>query len=399
MRIKLSRRTLLAGTPLALLAACGGEDDAPPAPAQTETPTQQPTLTPEATATQETIGSPVASYQDPAKWAGRNVTFAGWGGDYQDAQEEALFAPFTTATGAGIQIKPAALERLRLQVDDGQVTWDLLAVPAEDVLALSRAGYLEPIDYSIVEKSVVLPEVTLQYGVGAAIWSTVIAYPRADSAPSGWPAFWNVTSPEGETPPEPVQARALRRSPVGTLEFALLADGVPLADLYPIDLERAFASLDQIRANVLIWYEDSKQPVELLIAGSVAMASAWNVRPWQLGVAGEIGVQWNGGMLSADVWVVPKGAPNADVAMDFINFATRSVPAANFSRLVPYGPVNPEALTLLRPDRLTELPTAPGNFGRQFVQNWAWWADNVEAVTIRFEDWLLGSNETPPAES
>ena len=395
MTRRLSRRALLGTMPIAVVAACG-DDDQPAQP--TPTPTVEPTAEPESTATQEPIGSPVASYDDPTKWAGRNLTFAGWGGEYQDAQEEALIAPFTAATGAGIQIKVGELDRLRLQVDEQQVSWDLLTLPAEEVLVLGRQGYLEPIDYSIVEKSVVLPEVTLQYGVGAAYFSTVIAYKRADSAPSGWPAFWNVTPPDDGAMPDAAQSRALRRSPVGTLEFALLADGVPLADLYPIDLERALSSLDKIRGNVLVWYEDSKQPVELLIADQVSMASAWNVRPWQLGVADDIGVQWNGGMLSADVWVVPKGAPNADVAMDFINYATRSVPAANFSRLVPYGPVNPAALSLLRPERLADLPTAPANLGRQFVQNWAWWADNVEAVTLRFEDWLLGSEETPAAD-
>lgn len=396
MTYRSSRRTLLAALPLVVVAACGDEEDGPSTPTETLVP--EPTIEPKPTATQEAIGSPVASYQDPTRWAGRSLTFAGWGGEYQDAQEEALFSPFTAATGAGIQIKLAEMDRLRLQVDDAEVSWDLLAIPAEDALTLSREAYLEAIDYTVVEKSVILPEVTLQYGVGAAFFSTVITYQRADSAPSGWPAFWNVTPVEGDALPDPVQARALRRSPVGTLEFALLADGVPLSDLYPIDLERAFASLDKIRGNVLVWYEDSKQPVELLIAGQVAMASAWNVRPWQLGVSGDIGVQWNGGMLSADVWVIPKGAPNGDVAMDFINFATRSVPAANLSRLVPYGPVNPNALSLLRPDRLRELPTSPTNLGRQFVQNWLWWADNIEDVTLRFEDWLLMSEETPAAD-
>jgi len=396
MTCRPSRRSLLAALPLVVVAACGGEDDGPAQP--TETPTVEPTVAPEPTSTQEPIGSPVASYEDPTRWGGRSLTFAGWGGEYQDAQEEALLSPFTLATGAGVQIKLADLDRLRLQVDNAEVSWDLLAIPAEDALTLSREGYLEAIDYSVVEKSAILPEVTLQYGVGAAFFSTVIAYQRADSAPSGWPAFWNVTPVDGDALPESVQARALKRSPVGTLEFALLADGVPLSDLYPIDLKRAFASLDKIRGNVLVWYEDSKQPVELLIAEQIAMASAWNVRPWQLGVSSDIGVQWNGGMLSADVWVIPKGAPNADVAMDFINFATRSVPAANFSRLVPYGPVNPDALLLLRPDRLPELPTSPTNLGRQFVQNWLWWADNIEDVTLRFEDWLLMPEETPEAD-
>jgi hypothetical protein len=55
---------------------------------------------------------------------------------------------------------------------------------------------------------------------------------------------------------------------------------------------------------------------------------------------------------------------------------------------------------LLDPERLKEMPSAPENFDVQFVQNWVWWADNIEAVTQRFEDWLLTKPESSPeAES
>ena len=80
--------------------------------------------------------------------------------------------------------------------------------------------------------------------------------------------------------------------------------------------------------------------------------------------------------------------------------ATRAIPSANFSRLVPFGPVNLEAPPLLDPERLKEMPSAPENFAVQFIQNWVWWADNVDAVTQRFEDWLLTKPESSPeAES
>jgi putative spermidine/putrescine transport system substrate-binding protein len=101
--------------------------------------------------------------------------------------------------------------------------------------------------------------------------------------------------------------------------------------------------------------------------------------------------------LSADSWVVPRGAPNIDVAMDLINYSTRAIPNANFARLVPYGPVNPESLNLLRPDRLAILPSSVPNRGVQFVENWNWWADNKESLTERFEDWLLHEPDEPAA--
>jgi putative spermidine/putrescine transport system substrate-binding protein len=63
---------------------------------------------------------------------------------------------------------------------------------------------------------------------------------------------------------------------------------------------------------------------------------------------------------------------------------------------VPYGPVNRESAQFLDEDRLSEIPTSPANLPRQFIQNWAWWADNGVAITERFEDWLLTEPEGTP---
>ena len=261
-----------------VLGGCGGDDKSSPS-----SPEPTATVTAEAVPTQAPIGSPVAGYTDSAKWTGRTLNFAGWGGNIQDAQATAFLDPFEAATGASIQVNTADLDRLKEQIDSEDVSWDVLTLPAEDALALARTGYLEPIDFAVVDKTPLVPDIVLQYAVGAAFFSTVIVYPVGDTTPPrGWTEFWTFTPRESksdEIPPEDL--RTLRRSPVGTLEFALLADGVTMDALYPLDPERAFASLDRIRDYIVAWYEDGKQPIELLVAEQVAMASAWNVRAWQ----------------------------------------------------------------------------------------------------------------------
>jgi putative spermidine/putrescine transport system substrate-binding protein len=388
-RAKLSRRSAVgaAGGAVLTFAGCGGSKNSPNATA-TVPPTEEPSPTP----TQEPITSPVAGYADTARWTGRTLTIAAGGGDYQDAQNAAYFEPFAMATGATIKIATFDPNLLKDQVDNGSVSWDVTTFPSENVIALGRTNYLEPIDYDVVDKTPLFPEAVLQYGVGTDFFSTVIVYPPdINPIPQGWVDFWDVTPPKDGEKPDPKQLRALRHTPIGTLEFALLADGVETDKIYPIDADRAFASLDKIKQNVAVWYQDGKQPVELVVAGEVGMASAWNVRPWQLNKADLVRFEWYGGMLSADSWVVPKGAPNADVAMDFINFATRAVPSANFARMVPFGPANRDALDLLRPDRAAVLPTALANRSVQFFQNWNFWADNLDDLTARFEDWLLAA--------
>lgn len=388
------RALLLGGAAIATgsLTACGDDTG----PSDHPTPTAEPVLRAEPTQaplppTQPPITSPVAGYLDPTRWTGRSLLVASPAlGEYLDAVKIAFFDAFSVATGATVRHQDFGREGfagLIDQVESGETVWDVLLVPAEEVLPLAQAGYLEDIDYNVVDSTALYPELLFQHGVGARMYSTTIVYPSGISNPPlDWNAFW--TTAGGD------ETRALRKNPIGTLEFSLLADGVAIADLYPLDTRRAFASLERIR-DVTIFYEDSKQPVEFVRTGQVGLASAWNVRTDLPDVISLVVPQWNGGMISADSWIIPRGAPNQDVGMSFINFATRAVPAANFSRLQSFGPVNRDALSLLRTDIVDRLPNAPENLGRQFFQNWGYWAEFRESLTVQFDDWLLNPAATP----
>lgn len=351
----------------------------------------------EPTPTQDAISSPVPAYDDANKWLGRTLSVATWGGDFESAQGEAFFRPFEAQTGVQIQSKNADIARMIDQVDSGSVTWDVITIEMGRVLSLARDGYLTPIDYNIVDNTPLIPEFALQHGVGMACYSTVMIYaPSLVERPSTWADFWNVTTPEVDGVADPAQIRTLPHTAVGTLEFALLADGVTAEELYPLDVERAFAKLGEIYDNVAIWYEDGKLPIEMTISQQAGMAAGWNVRVDQFADQDPIDMIWDGGMIAGDAWVIPAGAPNTDVAMDFINFATRAIPGANFSRLVPYGPINLASFPLIREDRHPLLPTSPRNLDVQFIQNWNWWSDNLEEVQARFDQWII---DGPPAGS
>lgn len=384
-----------AGLAAGLLASCGLGDDAgePPVteePVSTLPPTQAP-LGP----TQEPIVSPVAGYLDPERWAGRSLVVASAAiGATLEAIEAAFLNAFATATGAVVRHQELGRDGLASvidQVETGEVVWDVVLIPTEDVLPIAQQAFLTAIDYNVVDDADLYSELLMQHGVGARLYSTVIVYPaQLDESPDGWDDFWNLDLFGG--------TRALRRSPVGTLEFALLADGVSQDELYPLDTTRAFESLERIRSATQ-FYEDGKSPVEFVRTGQAGLASAWSVRTALPDVFSLVRPQWNGGMLGADSWVIPRGAPNTDIAMSFINFATRAVPAANYSRLQNFGPVNKGALALLRSDILAEMPNAPEHLRVQFFENWAYWAENRESLTVQFEEWLFNPLATPTAES
>lgn len=371
-----------------VLAACG-EEDGPELPV--ETPTPAPTQA-EPTPTMEAVASPVSGYQDPNRWDDRTLRVATAGvAEFLDDLTECFFDAFANDTGANVEhlsLNREGINGVQTQVESGEIEWDVVLMPSNQVLELSNLGVLAAIDYDVVVGDNLYPEVMMQHGVGAMLYSTTMVYSvSAETPPEGWGDFWDLSRFDG--------TRALRRSPVGTLEFALLADGVPIDELYPLDEDRAFAVLESIR-DATLFYEDGKQPVELVRTGQVGLASAWTVRTTLPDVASLVKPHWSGGMISADAWVTPRGSENADVAMSFINYATRAVPTANFSGRQPFGPVNKDALALMRDDIVESLPNSDEHLKVQFFENWSYWRDKREALVARFEEWLLNPPEATP---
>ncbi len=320
----------------------------------------------------------------------RELVVVSFGGAYQEAQREAFFGPFAREYDVTIREQSwsgsGELARLKDMVESGNVVWDVVTVEAYQVLSGAEQGLYEMVDYSKLPKDELLPEAIHDYGVATSFFSTVLAY-KADAYtsgmhPVGWAEFWDVAKYPGP--------RALRRDPVGNLEFALLAAGVPKDNLYPLDVDKAFRSLDRIRDHVAVWWDTGEQPAELLGSGEVVLASAWNGRIYNAAVAGKpVALDWEGGIVNSDWWVIPRGAKNKDIAQEFIAFASSAEAQAQLPRYIPYGPVNTKAIERIPPEILADLPTAPVNLAKQVVIDIQWWHKNQPAVLERWNGWLL----------
>ena len=137
-----------------------------------------------------------------------------------------------------------------------------------------------------------------------------------------------------------------RNAPTYSLEFALIADGVPKDKLYPLDVARALKSLDRVKPDVKVWWSQFPQPGVLLKSGEIT-ATPWT-RSITFMLDGEpIGISYEGAALTFEAWVVPKGAPNADNAMKFINWALQPKPQAELTKYIAFGPTNPKAMPLV----------------------------------------------------
>ena len=338
--------------------------------------------------------------------AAESITVVSWGGAYTKSQVEAYHKPWMAATGNTIVSEDynGGLAEVKAQVEAGNVTWNLIDVELSDAVRGCDEGLLEPIDHSTLPPAPdgtpavddfiqgALPECA----VANIVWSTIFAYDTSKTqGVTGIADFFDLEKFPGK--------RGLRKNPKAQLEMALMADGVPAAEVYdvlgtPEGVDRAFAKLDTIKGEV-VWWEAGAQPPQLLADGEVVMTTAYNGRIF-IAAAGEnkpFEVNWDGQILDFDLWAIPKGAPNMEATMDFVKFSTDTQRLADQAKWIAYGPARKSSgpLVGLYNDGKTEMgpnmPTAEANMGNALVNNFEFWADNQDELNERFNTWLAAN--------
>ncbi len=332
------------------------------------------------------------------------VTVMSWGGAYTKSQVEAYHKPFTAETGITVNSvdsdNPAT--PIKAQVEAGNVTVDVADVEFSDAIRLCDEGLLEEIDTSMLPAA---PDGTsaaddfidgaLQdCAVANIVWSTVFAFnsDNNEGTPTTIADFFDTTKFPGK--------RGLRKSAKATLEMALMADGVPAAEVYGLmdsaeGIDRAFAKLDTIKSDI-VWWEAGAQPPQLLADGEVVMSTAYNGRIFNAAIAENqpLVVVWDGQILDFDLFVIPKGAPNKEEAMKFIAFATDTQRLADQASYISYGPARKSSGALVgkysdgTTDMAPHMPTAEANLGNALVNNFEFWVDHDAELNERFNAWL-----------
>jgi len=324
-----------------------------------------------------------------ASLAQTQITVVNFGGANGNAQKKAYFAPYEKATGnkiIGVAYN-GEQAKIKAMVEARNVTWDVVEVESPDLSRGCDEGLFEKLDYSkIGNKADFTTAAIHECGIGTFVWSTVMAYnaDKLKTAPTTWADFWDVKKFPGK--------RAMRKGARYNVEFALMADGVPVQDVYKTLLtkagaDRAFKKLTELKPNIQ-WWEAGAQPPQFLVAGDVVMTTAYNGRIDAAQREGKnLQITWTGGIYDLDYWVMPKGTPNKDAALKFIAMSSGADAQAEYARNIAYGPTNTKALGKLDAKVLAGLPTAPANAKTALQFNVTFWADQGEALEKRFTAW------------
>ena len=347
--------------------------------------------------------APSISAQEPD--ASASLTVLSWGGAYEHAQRRALFTPFTEAHGVPVAVARynGGLTALRQAVAENNVPWDVLDMTRSDAMAACEEGLLEPLPPELAAPAPdgtpaaqdFLPGALDRCFISHSIFATVVAY-RRDAFPGRRPTRIADLFDQQRFP----GPRALQLTPAANLEWALLSYRVPQEALYRLlstrrGLDLAFARLQSI--DNIHWWEAGETPVRLLEEGQVVMASGYNGRFFAAMVERDLPIEilWDGQFQEHETWAIPRGAPNAEAARDFIRFATTSERQAELARYIPYGPARRSAamqVTTHRDsglDMRLHIPTHPINAQGAVAKDETWYARTQERIEALFREALF----------
>jgi len=319
----------------------------------------------------------------PGADKGGTLLYSGFGGSYEESIKKAVFDPFAKETGAKIlyDTDGSNVAKLAETIAAGSQSPDLVDTESRTLAQFMAEDLLQPLDMSKLDVSDVANQDTInEYSVPWYQFSRNLFW-NADAFPNGgpqsWADVWNVKKFPG--------TRSFPTYPTGVLEIALLADGVPLDKLYPLDIDRAFKKLEEIKPNALFGGQE-----DVAIAQGEVVTGLYTlgrIRDIQAGGA-HVEYTWNGAVVSVQSLTISKNAKNPELAHKAIQFALQPAQQQAVLDELKYTPSVKSVLDKLTPEERADLPGTPETNKLTFYIDGDWYAQHWDEVSTRWQEFL-----------
>jgi len=322
-----------------------------------------------------------------------------WGGQIDLAQRKAFYEPFTEMTGIEVKTVEAGASvgaKLAAMKKSGNIEWDIIT--ADWQVYFTRyweKGFLEEIDYNIVNNTQDLTEGSVKpwgtafYLEGVCLVFNNKHFPKGKPQPKSYTDFFDVKKFPGP--------RAIMNwgGYYDVLSIALMSEGVPAEECFPLDYDRAFKVLDKVKSEVKVWYTTGAQLVQSLLDEEAVMALATDGRAKQAIESGaSVEIVWDKAFYFPAYSGVVKNSPMKDAAMKLVKFCNRPEQQAIFNNYIGYTPTNKKALRYIHPKFQKQQYTHPENIRKVFnfplIKNYGWISEKgiVDELTEKFNEWI-----------
>lgn len=318
----------------------------------------------------------------------RPINFLTWGGRFGAGVRRAFSDPFTARTGIAVNdITPFNYGRfVTAMQNNNPENFDLVWFSDEIEPARAGAmGLLERLDPALLPNAPrTLPSARQEFGVSPYVTTYQVGYrtDRWPTRPESWADFWDVRRFPGP--------RSLGTNVMGVLEAALMADGVAPEALYPLDEERAFRKLAQIRPHIRLFHPTAAaQPMrQMLYQGDLVMTLSWSADFIAQKAAGRpIDVIWQGGFYFSPSVGIARGSPHARAAHAYLDQFFQDQALLTFVREWPTTPVVESVAAAMSEQERAQ--TAAGNLGRMVNLRRDYYLANQTRLQERYDAWRV----------
>lgn len=319
--------------------------------------------------------------------SGNGVVVADGGGTYHESLKTTTYEPCSDQLEMNVTSTSYdyTVGQIRAQVT-GAKEWDVVSNGTSSWSPETQKELLQPLDYDEIDTTGFPEEAVNKYGITYVYTGNVVSFMNdryGSDKPRDWEDFWDVEKFPG--------TRAMRNNPQATLEIALLADGVDADDLYPLDVDRAFKKLDELRSSTkVVWWNNAAEQTQFLANDIADLVVGWTGRIQQAQTDGlEAEFSLKGAVMTPTEWTVLKSSTNSEGAMKFIDCAI--LPERQAADAIDYlgnSPANTKAFEHIPEDVAKTLPTNPEN--KDVIAgylNSEWWSENYDAVNERWQGW------------
>lgn len=310
---------------------------------------------------------------------GEVVAFS-YGGSWTEGLRRYVYDPFTTATGikvvdvTGDNPDPQVMAMSRA----GRIDWDVVYTGGTTYPTMHEAGMFVPIDYSLWDAESIqgiaerdrISDTVLLFQYAEVLAYDERAFPKG--GPKNWADFWDTKNFPGPRGLEVVLGRH-------TIQFALLAAGVPPNEIWPLTddkLDRAFQKLDEIKPHITKWWSAGGEAPQLLMNREYAIAASFDGR--LIGMIREakapIRMVWDGAYLGRGYAAILKGGPNTANAQKLVAFLNRAEIAAGWTLATRSPGPNINQLKYLPADLVPLLSVNPENASKCIIEDVVWLA-------------------------
>lgn len=172
--------------------------------------------------------------------------------------------------------------------------------------------------------------------------------------------------------------------------MALLADGVPVEDLHPMDVDRAFKKLDELRPNVGLWWTSGDQSIQGFRTAEYDAGFMWLTRAMALKNEGQpIAWSYDGALFVGDRYAVVKGAPHKAEALRMLKFFLDSSKIqGKICEALACTPPSTDGFQYMSAEARTNMPSAEQIKSKMVVPDAEWINANKTMLIDRWNAWM-----------